>query len=160
MAKKEENVIAVILETIRLGEEFIEWPLHITIVPWFHGYDAQKLDHLLAELAAKHRSFSARVGKIERFGQKKDVAVNVIDDSPELINLHLAVFNQLEANGFIIHQKEYVAGNYRGHITRQTHAAMKEGQKIKIGSISLVHQERLEQTGEIVKTVIKNYELG
>lgn len=160
MAKKVENIVAIVLERVQLGKEFIEWPLHITIVPWFHGYNPKKLDELLESLASRHQPFSATVGKIEGFGPKKDVKVNVIDDCPELDNLHLDVFNKLEENGFIIHQKIFVGRGYRAHITRQLHAWLDEKKKIRIGSVSLVRQERMKKTGQIVKTIVKNYELG
>jgi hypothetical protein len=160
LAKRNENVVAIVLEHIDVGREFIEWPLHITIVPWFHGYDAKKLDDLLAGLAASFTPFRAKAGPIEKFGPKKDVTVNVIDDSKELKELHQAVFYTLETNDFIIHQKDFVGDGYMAHVTHQTHAFLKEGAQITIKSFSLIEQERLKKTGEIVKKIVKEYELG
>jgi hypothetical protein len=158
LAKRNENVIAILLEPIGLDEEFIEWPLHITIVPWFHGYDEYKLDELLEKISRQRQGFSAKVQQIEKFGANKDVEVNVIDDCPPLYELHNQVFTELEKNGFIIHQKDYVGETYRAHITRQPHGHLDSGQIIKINSFSLIHQKRLKKTGTIVKAVVKNYE--
>lgn len=159
MSKRNENVVAILLEPVKIGKEFIEWPLHITIVPWFHGYDADKLDELLRGLATKHKPFMATVGQIERFGYKKDVEVNVIDDYEPLKRLHLDVFNTLENNNFIIHQKDFVGEDYRAHITRQPKSHKNEGEVIEVKSFALVKQERLKKSGEIVKTIVKYYEL-
>jgi len=156
---RNENVVAILLESTALDKEFIEWPLHITIVPWFHGYDAKKLDDLLAGISKTHKSFKAQVGPLEKFGYKKEVEVNVIDDCDQLRKLHWAVFNILENNGFIIHQKDFVGDNYRPHITRQPKSHKDKGDEVEVRFFALVKQERLKKSGAIVKTIVKQYEL-
>lgn len=160
MAKRNENVIVILLEKMPVNEEFIEWPLHITVVPWFHGYDETKLDKLLSQIAASHKKFKAGVGQLEKFGYKKDVEVNLIDNNKQLNQLHRDVFDILESNDFIIHQKDFVGEGYRAHITRQPHGYKNEGEEIQIKSLSLVKQERLKKSGAIVKKIVKQYELG
>jgi hypothetical protein len=53
-----------------------------------------------------------------------------------------------------------VGDGYMAHVTHQTHAFLKEGAQITIKSFSLIEQERLKKTGEIVKKIVKEYELG
>lgn len=158
MTKRNENVIAILLEPLQLDREFIQWPLHITIVPWFHGYDEEKLDLLLAGLAKAVKPFSAVVGDVEKFGPKKDVAVNVIDDNSDLIKLHEIVFNELERNGFVIHQKDFVGDKYRAHVTRQPISNANFGDELEIKSLTLIKQERLKKSGVVVKKAVKEYE--
>ena len=160
MAARDENVIAILLERMPLNKEFIEWPLYITIVPWFHGYDAKKLDSLLVKISKSHKGFTAQIGPLEKFGHKKEVAVNVVDDCDQLDKLHLDVFNTLEKNDFIIHQKDFVGETYRAHITRQPKGHKNEGDRIEVGAFALVKQERLKKSGAIVKKIVKQYELG
>jgi hypothetical protein len=160
LANRNENVVAILLEPMALNKEFIQWPLHITIVPWFHGYDARKLDDLLSGIAKAHENFWAVVGPLERFGQRKEVEVNVIDDCDKLTRLHWDVFNTLETNDFKIHQKDFVGDGYRAHITRQPESWKDKGEKVEIKAFALVKQERLKKTGEIVKMIVKQYELG
>lgn len=148
------------LEPADVGYEFIEWPLHITIVPWFPCDDEKKLDAILEEIAGNHPVFSVTVGPAEWFGPKKDVPVNLVEASPALMALHIAVFEALEKNNFPIHQKEFVGAGYRAHITHQKHGQKHPRQILRLKSFTLVKQLRMKKTGAMVKTITKNYELA
>lgn len=159
MANRNEHVIAITLEPIKIGQEFIEWPLHITIVPWFPCDDEIKLDEILMGISQKHPAFTVKVGPLERFGPKKDVKVNLITPNSKLTKLHREVLKNLDKNGFEVHQKEYVGPGYRPHITHQLHGHFDTGAKIEIDSFTLFKQVRLKKTGVMVKTVVRHYKL-
>ena len=159
MAARNEHVVAIMLEPVTVGQEFIDWPLHITIVPWFPCDDAEKLDSILADVAKTHAGFLVEVGEIEKFGPKKDIKVNLVKDSPELDKLHWTIFNILEKNNFGIHQKEYVGDGYKPHITHQPHGQKSKDEKLKIETFTLVKQVRQKKTGTMVKTIAKAYKL-
>lgn len=160
MPKRNEHVVAIILEPAKVGYEFTDWPLHITIVPWFPCNDERRLDKILEQLAKTHTCFEVNVGGTEKFGPNRNVPVNLIDESEELTKLHWTVFKVLQENNFGIHQKEFIGEGYRAHISQQKHGKMNKGQKLKISSFTLVKQVRLKRTGTMVKTIVKNYELG
>lgn len=160
MAQRNEHVVAIMLEPVKIGQEFIEWPLHITLAPWFPCDDEPKLDKILAQIAKDHKSFSITIGGVQKFGSKKDVPVNVVRDNAQLVELHWKIFNALDKSGFPIHQREYVGGGYQAHVTHQVHGKKKSGEKLAIGSFTLVKQIRLKKTGTMVKTIAKTYELG
>ena len=160
MAKRNEHVIAIMIEPVSVGQEFIDWPLHITVVPWFPCHDDNKLDALLMEIAKSHRPFKAKVGKLEKFGPKRDVPVNLVKRNRRLNNLHNDVLDVLEKNDMSIHQKNFVGNGYQAHITHQKHAKKQKGDKLRIDSLTLIKQIRLKKTGTMVKTIVKNYELG
>ncbi len=159
MSARNEFVIVIMLEPVSLGREFIDWPLHITIVPWFDGNDAKKLDGILSEATKTFPSFSVEVSKIEKFGPKKNIKVNLIKSSPELNELHWSILNVLEKNNFGIHQKEYIGNGYKAHVTHQSHGQKREGENLRINSFTLVKQVRQKKTGSIVKSAVKNYKL-
>lgn len=159
MAARNEHVVAIMLGPISIGQEFIDWPLHITIVPWFPCGDSEKLDSILVDEAKTHASFLVEVGKIEKFGPGKNIGVNLIKDSPELNKLHWSIYTALEKNNFGIHQKEYVGDGYKPHITHQPHGQKRKGEKLKIESLALVKQVRQKKTGTMVKSVVKEFEL-
>ncbi len=138
-------------------QEFIIWPLHVTVVPWFAVHDEGKLDHVLEEISTEHQIFIAHVGKTAMFGAKKDLPVNLLEESNDLISLHSAVYNSLELNGFYIHQKDYIGTKYQPHITHQGKKHMNEGDEFIVESFSLVKQVRQKKTGTMIKQVAKEY---
>ena len=159
MSARNEHVVAIVLEPVAIGQEFIDWPLHITIVPWFPRDDAQKLDSILTNVAKTQSGFSVEVGEIEKFGPEKNVKVNLIKDSSGLNELHWIIFKVLEKNKFGIHQKEYVGNGYRPHITHQPHGHARLGDSFRVKSFILVKQVRQKKTGIMIKAIDKEYSL-
>lgn len=67
-----------------------EWPLHITLVPWFTVEDDQR-SQLLAALAAygaAKQTFTVHVGEEELFGPHKEVPVTLIHEQAPVVQLH------------------------------------------------------------------------
>lgn len=162
--KRNEHLVVIMLEPGPLGEEFEIWQPHITIVPWFPCDDGDRLDQTLSKIAARHKEFVVKAGKIEDWGRKEKYQVQKIDDQGELHRLHQDVFNSLEKNGFPIHQKDFMGEKYSPHIALrnrlQRGTAMEPGQDIKVKNFTLVRQIRLKKTGRMIKSLVKNYELA
>ena len=139
--------------------EFVVWPLHITIVPWFPADGEERLNSLLNNIAQKHEAFIIKVGKTAIFGRKDKLTVNLVDDPGNLYKLHWEVFRALEKNGFPIHQKTYMGEKYRPHITHQGRNHKREGEELIVDSFTLVRQVRQKKTGTMIKQVVKDYPL-
>ena len=152
------------LEPMSAGQEFEVWPPHITLVPWFPSNSPKKLDELLDKIATKHKLFISQAGKIEEWGKKDKFTVQIIEDPGELHRLHWDVFHGLEKSGFPVHQKEFLGEKYTPHVTLRNHLqkgnAMERGAEILIGSFSLVKQVRMKKSGRMIKSLVKDYELG
>lgn len=140
-------------------QEFVVWPLHITIVPWFPAEDEEKLNNILEKIASRHQAFIVGVGKSELFGRKDKLTVNLVDDPGDLHRLHWEVFHTLEKSGFPIHQKTHLGGKYKPHITYQGRRHSREGEELIIDSFTLVRQVRQKKTGAMIKEVVKDYAL-
>jgi hypothetical protein len=139
--------------------EFIIWPMHITIVPWFPVEDEAKLDEVLRKVAAKHEAFDATAGKVEEWGKKQKFSVQRIDDPGNLHRLHWDIFHSLEKNNFPVHQKDHLGASYRPHIAirnRKSHK-LPEGESLPIISFCLFKQMRLKKTGTMIKELAKEY---
>ena len=87
-------IIVHLVESIETGAVFprkrAEWPLHITLVPWFYLADDQREAFLqaLTELAAAYAPFTVNVGEEEKFGPDKDVSVNLLVEQAPVRSLH------------------------------------------------------------------------
>lgn len=164
LAERNEHLVVIMLEPVPLGEEFEIWPMHITIVPWFPATDIVTLNQLLSGITAKHKPFEVKIGKLEQWGSSEKFDVLKISNKSALHRLHWNVFKNLEKNGFHIHQKDYMGKKYTPHITLRNNLVDKSryrrGDIVKIDKFTLVKQLRLKGSGRMIKTPVKNYELG
>jgi 2'-5' RNA ligase len=164
MAKRNEHLVVVMLDPAPLKQEFEIWDRHITIVPWFPCDDSARLDRTLSRVAKRHSRLSVKAGAVEEWGKKQKYPVQIIEDEGQLHELHSDVFNSLEANGFPIHQKDFMGPKYTPHFALrnllQRGKALKPGEQIIINNFTLVKQDRLKGSGRMIKTPVKNYELG
>ena len=156
MSKRNEHLVVIVVEPAPKGE-FTAWLLHITIVPWFPAFDLEKLDKVLAKVAAKHEAFDAKVGHVEEWGGKDTFKVNDVESPGNLHRLHWDVFHSLEKNGFPVHQKEHLGSKYRPHFIHKRHHIIPVGETIPIISFVLVRQVRLKKTGTMIKEIAKEY---
>jgi 2'-5' RNA ligase len=161
---RNEHLVVVMLEPMPAGQEFEVWPPHITLVPWFPAEDTAKLDKILSKVAARHRPLDVKAGGVEQWGSKERFEVIKIEDQGELHALHNDVFDCLEKNGFPIHQKDYLGEKYTPHITLRNleskNFKLSTDQIIAIGRFTLIKQLRLKGSGRMIKTLVRDYELG
>jgi len=147
-----------------MGEEFEIWPPHITLVPWFPCDDGQRLDETLVKVASRHKNFVVEAGKVETWGGKKKYEAQKINDGGELGRLHWDIFHSLEKNGFPLHQKDFLGERYTPHIALrnrlQKGQALERGREIAIAKFTLVKQLRLKDSGRMIKSPVKDYELS
>lgn len=139
--------------------EFVIWPMHITIVPWFPVDDEAKLDKVLQKVASRHEAFDAIVGKVQQWGQKDKFKVTLINDPGDLHRLHWEIFHTLEKNGYPVHQKEHLGASYKPHIAQRNSKSrdLPEGESIPVISFFLIKQLRQKKTGTMIKAVAKEY---
>jgi hypothetical protein len=164
-AERNEHLVVIMLDHMPKSEEFEIWERHITVVPWFPVDDAKRLDEVLQKVAQRHKKFSVKAGPVEVWGRRKEkYDVQKIDNDWRLQSLHQDVFNSLEDNGYWIHQKDFMGNKYDPHIALrnrlQRGKALPLGQEIMIGGFTLVSQNRLKGSGRMIKTLVKDYELG
>jgi 2'-5' RNA ligase len=163
--ERNEHLVVIMLDHMPKGEEFEIWERHITIVPWFPVDDADRLDEVLRSVAQRHKKFSVKAGPVEVWGRRKEkYEVQKIDNDWRLQSLHQDVFNSLEKNGFPIHQKDFLGDKYDPHIALRNRLQkgnpIPEGQEITIGGFTLVSQSRLKGSGRMIKSLVRDYELG
>jgi 2'-5' RNA ligase len=127
VADKTPYILVHLVEKRSVGERFLrrraEWPLHITLVPWFYVEAAQEavcIDAL--QRYAKHAAgFTAKVGEEITFtapNGDKNIPVNLMADQARLRELHQGLVDIVRdcSAGFMV-SKPYVGDKFRAHIT-------------------------------------------
>lgn len=156
-------ILVVMIEPQPVGYKFArkrdEWPLHITLVPWFaiSPDDNPAFQNALAAYAASLQSFVVTVGQEAHFGSSGDVCVNVISDQEPLQSIHEDLLDVVQAYGGHpdpgAHTWTQTA--YRAHITHHAGGRRHQGDTETIASFSLV---RLGEANAC--EVVSNYAFG
>ena len=100
-----------------------EWPLHITLVPWFRVDDNQRSQLLaaLTDFGDAKQGFTVHVGEQESFGPHKDVPVNLIREQAPIVQLHDELMAIVRQYGARFHGSASahsgIEQTYRAHIT-------------------------------------------
>lgn len=94
------------------------WPLHITLVSWFHTENEAGLRAVLGAVAGNFLEFTLRVGPLKMFGENSEVAVNIIENQSSAKQLHQALMDGVVETGGVIMDEHWIGEHYTAHITR------------------------------------------
>jgi 2'-5' RNA ligase len=123
-------ILVHLVEKRSVGERFLrkraEWPLHITLAPWFYvdsWKEATLLEAIKACVQSKHR-FQAEVGEELLFTSSgdKNVAVNVMADQLPFKDMQTDLLDIVRQYYDSFHAAEpYIEDAFTAHITHHEH---------------------------------------
>ena len=140
MAAHDQLVCALVHE-LAVGETFEDWPLHVTIVPWFKPRvgEAVLLGHL-AQAVKDQLAFSATVGKDAYFGAK---AVSLMQQIPHWQRIQEAAFAVVGEDAVPTAPYNFVGSNFKPHMTVQKDLRLHPGDTFVCDALYVI-----EHTGE------------
>lgn len=115
------------------------WPMHLTLVPWFsaESADNKKLSLALHRAARQHLAFNIIIGEQKLFGPDKNVPVHIIT-SPEPKQLHELLVEEVEKAGYSIENKRWTGDRYQAHVTWYSYDHAEQGAELPLREFSLV----------------------
>lgn len=117
--------------------EFTQWPLHITLVPWFAW--PSTLAELEMVLQTGTRSMKHIVVVIERYAHfNPRTPVYLLRKTVALERLHQNLLEAITNNGGILAKNKFTQNAYTPHITVRRGQQFRLGSRIMIGSVSIV----------------------
>ena len=134
-------VVVLPLHPLEGGAGFTlrEWPLHLTLAPTFTTTDdLAATEAAVAPLLTSRSTILVRAGREEGFGRSMSRPASVVDASPELIGLHLALVAALMATGAEFDHPEFTGTGYRPHITRTRVAGATAGDLLELRQAAIV----------------------
>lgn len=148
--------VGCFIEGVAINQPFLrsDWPLHITLMPWFLCGRVGELDAKIAKLTSSTGSFDVQVGGEAMFGSKRNIKVNIIKPSTRLTKLHNLLLASVKTLGRIDVDEQFTAEGYRAHVTHSNGRHKNRGDRIRINSIHLT-----ELTDESRCTPLKRYDL-
>nr|WP_268765640.1 hypothetical protein [Leifsonia sp. Leaf336] len=111
--------------------------MHITIVPPFRSeLDAEAI----AALLPRGPRLPVVAGARASFGHRRTVPVTLVRPSPDLLTLHRASVNALEAAGAVIADHRHIRNGYRPHASDQRAEALAPGEHTSLTELALVER--------------------
>lgn len=149
--------LATMLESVEEGTEFFytDFPLHVTLAGVFAiNCDGAVLAETLREALAHQVPVEAEADDKDYFGPNKDIVVMKLRKTSQLMGLHKFLHDTLVSAGAVFNEPQYQDEGYIPHSTFQKHAHLNPGDKVLIGSVSIIdlfpngdgHQRKIFKT--------------
>ena len=136
-----DRLICAFVKQQPAGYEFKDWPLHITIVPWFRlNIPSTQLAELLQKRYIGSHSFIVAVLDEAQFGYKKRKLVNLVT-APELIRLEGQTRRLLHANkAWIVDEADKTRSSFRPHVTALSVGRLRQGDSFSCNCLYIISQ--------------------
>lgn len=127
----------------QLENDFQQWPLHITIVPWFRTDIStklliQRLNDNLSDLT----SFEITIAGETSFGYKGRKQVNLIEMPSPLEQIERIMRDILhEANSWLVDETTKLKRQFLPHVTMQGSHRVHEGDRYLVETLYIVEQK-------------------
>lgn len=139
-----DRLVCAFVEPQAIGAQFKDWPLHITIVPWFRvDLPSAMLGDELAASYVGSKAFEVSVLAEAQFGYKKRKTVNLVT-APDLFKLEGQTRRLLHAHkAWVVDEADNTRRGFRPHVTHLGDGRLKlrEGDKFLCGKLYIVEQK-------------------
>lgn len=152
-------MIAHILEPLPKGSEFVSWPLHITIVPWFGGSGDNAIKAMRA-VVRQTQPFTIGTGSREFFGSKRDKPVRLMRHEDKLHQLHNNLLDSLAGYGLTLNSTVHISAEYRPHVIDKQNQALGEGEELRINRVELIEAGKEQPRQNRTKYLTERTYLG
>lgn len=117
----------------------LEWPLHVTLLPWFEVLDAEGFMHDLNRLVPQEQSFIAEVGEDALFGPNRDVPVSLIKNREPFAIMHYFLLTILEKHdGVFSASSNWTKKDYTPHVTHHGDERLHPGESFRVNNVAVV----------------------
>lgn len=134
-----DRLLCAFVAPIALNAEFKEWPLHVTVMPWFRTpASSAQLAQLLTLNFEAVQPFEAEVGSLANFGAKNELPVNLIEQPTPFAVLEQMASLALVSSGVQLVSRRFRP--YRPHVTVQKHAHAAPGDTFQVDKLHIIEQ--------------------
>lgn len=142
MPKPGDFIVVHLVEDRAAGAQFerarLQWPLHITLAPWFSAPDEAHVTTALSEAATTLQPFDATVGEERAFGVDGEIPVNVIENQADIKPLHQAIIAKIREAGGEFENTRFIDPSYTAHITHHAGTRRQQGDIERVDDFHLV----------------------
>lgn len=136
-----DRLICTFVTEQSAGSIFTDWPLHITIVPWFRlDISSTQLAKQLKKHYIGSNTFKVNVLDKVQFGYRKPKVVNLVT-APELMKLEGQTRRLLHAHkAWVVDEADKTRHGFRPHVTVLSTGRVHEGDSFSCDRLYIVSQ--------------------
>jgi 2'-5' RNA ligase len=136
-----DRLICAFIDQLPAGAEFKDWPLHVTVVPWFRiEASADKLAEDIKASLAGLSSFEVRMGRKATFGNHK--TVNLVQQPSPFDDIEASVRMVLKRqDAWLADETTKQRRPYKPHVTAQKGTRMNEGDSFWCDRVYIIEQK-------------------
>lgn len=116
----------------------LEWPLHVTVAPWFTVPDESKFIQFLENHLQSEQGFEAVMGEDAAFGASGEIPVTLVQNRQPFGLLHNYVLEAIYDHGGEMLVNTWIRENYRPHVTHHGANRLFPGDVFMVQSLTLV----------------------
>jgi 2'-5' RNA ligase superfamily protein len=135
-----DRLVCAFVDRLAAGGEFKQWPLHVTLVPWFRvDMSSEELAKGLKAALAGMRQFEARVGRETTLGHGK--TVNLIQAPAQFEDMELSLRSALKRQqAWLVDETTKRKSAYKPHVTALAGARVHENDSFWCDRLYLIEQ--------------------
>lgn len=130
----------------------LEWPLHVTILPWFTVPDEAVLIEFLKRHLPSEPAFEAIIGEDVAFGETGETPVSLVENRAPFAAVHNYVLEAVVGQQGTLLMNTWIRESYKPHVTHHGDNRLYPGDAFMVQSLSLVRLLDKDMC-EIVTTV-------
>jgi len=151
-ANPDEYIVACMVGPA-VQDDFVGWPSHITVIPWFEVEKDDLASAAVQRVAMVTSQFPVLVGDQDYFGPRRNVPVMTVESS-ELYDVHEMLIGELENVDADMPFQNIMHERFRPHITKKRDRVLEPGEAVMVTKLYLVaapkKQSRLTRHKRIV----------
>jgi 2'-5' RNA ligase len=135
-----DRLVCAFVKPLEKGAEFKDWPLHVTIVPWFRTEaSSDELTEEFGQTLAGISAFDVEIDGETRFGRNK--LVNLVAQPTPFMDVEMQVRGILKSHdAWIADETTKRTRSYRPHVTEQKTERLHKGDTFVCAGLYLVEQ--------------------
>ncbi len=135
--------------------KLLEWPLHVTVAPWFSVPDEDLFIQFLERNLPSEPSFESLMGEDAAFGADNEIPVTLVSNREPFAVLHNYLLEAIHGYDGVMLVNTWIRENYKPHVTHHGENRLFPGDTFMVRSLTLV---RL--LDEDVCEVVTSFALG
>ncbi len=138
-----DRLVCVLVTQLANGAVFSQWPLHITLVPWFRSeVSSELLVELFSESLEDVQPFEVEVAGEATFGYRGRKTVSLIKQPSPLEEIEGRVRHILKTNSsWIVDESTKATRSFRPHVTFQKNECLHEGDRFVCDQLYIIEQK-------------------
>lgn len=122
----------------RFQRKRLQWPLHVTVLPWFTVPDEAALVDFLQRHLPSEQAFEAIIGADASFGESGERPVSLVENRAPFALLHNYVLEAVLGQHGTVLMNTWIRDSYKPHVTHHGENRLHPGETFMVQSLTLV----------------------